>query len=383
VKNEDPKFKIIFLAVILFGFLGLAGRSEAAPSISSVSGNISDGQDITVSGSSFGNNGPDIVIFDDFEKGTNGSGISTATGLAQIGNWTKGNTSGLTTYSNEWAHSGTQCMKNNWDTPLAEPGNQVGLQWGLATEVFYSFWTTVPSGKNVPGDQTSGGSPLAPNWKLTWMWGGQFGSAHADEYISNTVLSENLQYGYWFTYNNPQGRVGSYEIKNHMTKGEWSRYDLYQKGGITDGILQGVETDAAHGRVVIVNKKNVYTLEDGYGWDTMTMPGYGRGKTANGVTVYDDVYLAIGPGARARVEIGNAPIYDNCNNLAIITPTSWSDTFITATVRQGSFTNSQTAYLYAVDANGNVNANGYQVTIGGGTPTDTTPPAAPTGLSVN
>jgi len=43
--------------------------------------------------------------------------------------------------------------------------------------------------------------------------------------------------------------------------------------------------------------------------------------------------------------------------------TLWSDTEITATLRQGSFANGEQAYLYVFDANGNVNSDGYPIII--------------------
>ena len=83
---------------------------------------------------------------------------------------------------------------------------------------------------------------------------------------------------------------------------------------------------------------------------------------------YDDVYVATGDGARARVEMGNASTYSASTNLALITPTAWGDTSITATVRQGQFDAEDSAYLYVVHADGTVNATGYPVTIGAGAP---------------
>ncbi len=93
--------------------------------------------------------------------------------------------------------------------------------------------------------------------------------------------------------------------------------------------------------------------------------------------IFDDFYVATGPNARARVEIGNQPVYQDCTNLAIITPTNWRNNAITATVRAGSFQSGE-AYLFVVDANGNV-SNGLGVKINGnydgeGGGADTTPP---------
>ena|GEM_PF-6087878 len=78
---------------------------------------------------------------------------------------------------------------------------------------------------------------------------------------------------------------------------------------------------------------------------------------------FDDVYLATGPYAQARVEICNHSTYTTSTNCSIATVTLWSDTEITATLRQGSFANGEQAYLYVFDANGNVNSDGYPIII--------------------
>lgn len=358
------RLKIIIFIVLMQVLT--AAISFAAPAVTGITGTSTNGSIITVTGTGFGANGPTIELYDEFESGTIGNVISLTAGSATINEWSGSNGSGLTTYTNEWSHSGTKSMKNNWDTPTAEPGNQMQLDFSDATEIFYSFWTMVPSGKNVPGDtrpivEGGGGGTNTPNWKMSWVWGGVFNNAHANEYASPVMVQSNLStpYPLLFTYNTSQGRVTGGEQGDHMTKGEWSRIDHYVKGGVTDGILHAVETDATHGIVTKVNKIDVFTLENGYAWNHITIPGYGRGQTTNGVTVYDDVYVATGLGARARVEIGNASTYAASTNIQIATVTSWSDTSVQATLRQGSLANFNGAYLYIIDANGTVNTNGY------------------------
>jgi hypothetical protein len=95
--------------------------------------------------------------------------------------------------------------------------------------------------------------------------------------------------------------------------------------------------------------------------------GYARsGADFNGGHnwVIDDVYIATGPNAAARVEIGNATTYTACTNLALITPDSWSSNLIIATVRQGRFASGSKVYLYVSDASGNVNSTGFPITLG-------------------
>ena len=66
--------------------------------------------------------------------------------------------------------------------------------------------------------------------------------------------------------------------------------------------------------------------------------------------LFDDIYLATGPNAAARVEIGNASIYSAATKLAIATPNSWANTEITATIREGSFADSDEIYLFVINA---------------------------------
>jgi hypothetical protein len=251
-------------------------------------------------------------------------------------------------------------MKNNWDVPIGEPNNiseAPKISFGTTDNVFYSFWTMVPAGMNVPGDNCTGGNPYASNWKLSWM---NYG---VNTYVSAIILNCSLSWGYWFG-NDGSARAGDIEGHFHMAKGRWSRFDFYQRSssGATGAII-GSEFDSVNGMVTHINKNNVRTSTTGGAvWSYLLIPGYGRGKTKNGVTVYDDIYISTGPGARARVEIGDNPTYANCRNLSICTATLWGDNVIQATIRQGSFLNGGQAYLFIIDANGTV-SNGYPVNI--------------------
>jgi hypothetical protein len=95
-----------------------------------------------------------------------------------------------------------------------------------------------------------------------------------------------------------------------------------------------------------------------------------RGGSA-GYSQFDDVYIDT---TQARVEIGNAATFNSCTHREIQIPTAWSGTSITVTANQGSFENGKTAYLYVIDADGNVNAQGYPIMFGEAPIGDGTPP---------
>lgn len=93
----------------------------------------------------------------------------------------------------------------------------------------------------------------------------------------------------------------------------------------------------------------------------------------------DDVYI---DNTLARVEIGNASAWSACTERVIQIPTSWNSNgqSITATLNQGAFPDGD-AYLYIVNADGEVNENGWLINLGGSS--DITAPNAPSGLSVS
>ncbi|RPI77412.1 MAG: DUF3494 domain-containing protein, partial [Desulfobacteraceae bacterium] len=227
-----------FKGAIVTGATGIIDGGTL-PTIASVSGNIGNGGDITISGIRFGNTGPNVVFFENFEKGSKDAQIATSS--ATIGQWARGNLNGVATYNTTWFHSGSKAMKNNWDVPNGEPNNidaAPKIAFSNTDNLFYSFWTMVPTGMNVPGDNITGGNTIGPNWKLSWI---NFG---VNEYISTTVLNCNLTWGYWFTWNNGN-RAGNYEGNHQMAKGRWSRFDFYQKSAsTTTGALIGDEFDS-------------------------------------------------------------------------------------------------------------------------------------------
>jgi hypothetical protein len=90
----------------------------------------------------------------------------------------------------------------------------------------------------------------------------------------------------------------------------------------------------------------------------------------------DDVYL---DNTKARIEICSTPTWNNRTHCEVQIPSAWSDISITVSANLGSFSCADAAYLYVVDANGNVNANGLPVTLCDG---DTLAPAAPSNLTV-
>lgn len=363
------------LSIIIIGAL-LPSALWSAPSISGVTGSLADGQTITITGSGFGSTGPTILLFDDFELGSDGTPLSDSERNAQVGVWRQISQIDpyYPTYSGTYAHSGSLAFKQDWGSG---PGEQEGARWAspknssVFSTVYMSFWIYVPAGKDIPG--TSQG---IPNWKIFWL--------STDDYFQNdytsTVLTNSIPDttgNYYFgtsVGNGSQDRAGIGWKPLYLTKGRWARQEKYLVASTSSGYLQDWYMDSSRARYS-VGTANGRTIDNGTtGWQYIHFPGFGR-YDSNSQTYYDDIYVATGPGALARVEIGNASTYSSCTNLAVCTPTSWSNTSIDATVRAGSFS-SGTAYLYVIDSEGAV-STAKEITLGEEEepPADTTPPA--------
>jgi len=101
-------------------------------------------------------------------------------------------------------------------------------------------------------------------------------------------------------------------------------------------------------------------------WQVMQFQNYSGNIEGGSITkekiYYDDIYLQFG--TQARVEIGDSPEWSACTHREIQVPSAWSDGSIKITVNQGSFQAGDTAYLFVVDSECNVNPTGFPIVIG-------------------
>ena len=75
--------------------------------------------------------------------------------------------------------------------------------------------------------------------------------------------------------------------------------------------------------------------------------------------MHDDVYVAVGRGAVARVELADAPTYAQAHNISVVPVTSWSAGQITAKVPPAGVGSASAWYVYVTDADGNTNSSGF------------------------
>jgi len=337
----------------------------AAPVVNGVNGIIANGQAITISGSGFGA-GPNVILFDDFEKGSNGSNIKTGSGSAQIGQWDSIEGVKIPRYSNLNKVSGSNAFRADMSSSWRELVN-ANLPAGT-TKIFISWWLLIPSGSVLPGTGNSAGI----NWKNVWVQGS---STTNNDLCLPTFLGTS---SFYITGNDtPYGKW----ISLDFNIGTWKRVWCYLNGGSNNNGQVHYWELTNSGVIQRVNDNNVNVLKNGGTFNKFSLNGYGR-QTSNSYPTFDDVYIATGENARARIEIGNSSTYSKCTKLTVATPSSWSNGVINAIVWQGQFSSSEQAYLYVIDSNGSISP-GYPVKFGSATATDNTPPAKPSGITIN
>lgn len=353
---------------ILLSFLiCLFANYANAQTVSGVSGTISNGQSITISGSSFGT-GPTVVLFDDFEGGSAGQQLQT--NLAPIGTYNGVTTPSLTSYSSATKVSGNYAARFVNTGYPADQHPCISLQTSTFSSFYISWWQQYPN--NIPGCSIG-----SCNWKVIWTMGDCCNDA--DITINSNGASA------WLVFGNgdpeiiyPQYLKDPAGTSNDFTSvaGRWNRFQFFELGRENStGVDQVLYTDV-NGTRFLQNQSNVQTLLSGRTNHRYQffINGYVR-DTPNSDTIFDDIYIAVGDYARARVEIGNANTYAGCTSLTMVTPTSWSSGSITGVVRSGNIANGN-AWLYVTDSNGN-RSSGYAITMGG-QGEDVTPPALST-----
>ena len=347
------------LASILFCLLPLV--AIAAPSISSVTGAVSDEETIVISGSSFGTKSPAAPLkYDDFASGTNGQSIS---------GWDDYN--GLPKYSTtEIRYSGTKSAHQDYSG--SDTGAGIGLEGSSipdgTTELYVSFWTWTESWGNAARNvkimstgtfdfsaqnfwetridcypETSSGHLYAMNGT-----GCTGGGGYSDDWgIGDSPIADDSQWHRTTSY----VRIGTSGYR-----------DLWLDEDLLSSISGGFTNNSCELKYLLI----------GHYW---------ADADSNANRYVDEVYVDITP---ARVEICNQSSWsaahdgsgtDHCE---IQSPSAWSATSISVTFNQGSFNTEDTAYLYVVDSSGNASA-GYQVEIGSETGT----PSQITGVSID
>jgi len=306
------------------------------PNISSTSGTVSHGEMLTIQGTGFGAKNPAApLVWADFEQGMSPTNLGLRTSWSQIVNM----------------GSSTECPSDAAGTGCAKATDGSG-PWALRID--YSNWTNEGQKVYIYRNQRKNfliTETVSQNWKIWRMWPPLGSTNYPNIYAASNngrvyvelIGQESGYYGNfrtgttdWVTEELIFQASSALNVKNGLLQ---IRYDGVQKASGTILTRSSVSPAYMTRNYVVHGVKAAFS-----GWNT------------NNRMWVDDVYVDT---TWARVMLGNAPIYSNCTNFAPQIPSGWADTLITVSVNHGPLANLSNRYLYVIDANGNVNANGY------------------------
>ena len=343
-------FVLLTISIVVWGTLALA-----QPAITSVSGALADNSALTIRGANFGTKPTAApVVWDTFEKGTVGNQINGQ--AAVIGSWD--NRGYTVKYSSTNCHSGSKCADHPFTTASS---GQLAVTHDFST-IYIDFWGYLD---NVADN-------LSRNWKI-WRVGN--GPNNPDPTGMETIFS-------WYC------QAGQSHLTYHLIGGSWDPTPVSQQEHLwyhfevwlkqsDPGMPNGSTHQFINGQMANEDRDNVLTrtrsadsYEDvvlGELWQTDAVNPCPANSGAHFYT--DDIYI---DSSWARVVVGDHSTWATSTHREIQVPSAWSTNSITITQHQGSFDSISGKYLYVVDSNGKVNANGFLLSSqSGGLPVQT------------
>lgn len=357
--------KIIFILITLLIFPEFA---FGAPSVSGVSGTISNGQSVTISGSSFGTKSIGAPYrWDSFEQGESGELVT---------GWSGGTGSDIARYSDEVQRgpSAHLITSKHAFRPGAENISLCQNDYTNGYDVLYiDYWYRL-----TPVDASG---INGRNYKPWRVWTNDISMQFNPGTMPGAGIFSIYDNGYPAQL--PEISMWNGEERDY---GNWKHEQVVvgvSDPGVANGVLHRYINSQPIGPFsdsLVFRTRNILPTEIriGHYWATDEDPGDPISMPSNtGADLYiDDLYI---DRTWSRVEIGDASTYSACTHREIQIPSAWSAGSITTTINQGSFANNSTVYLYVTDGNDDVNINGFPIVINS---SDAIAPSAPTGLGI-
>lgn len=348
-------------------------QTQGGPAVSSVSGTLSHGSTVTISGSGFGTKPTAAPLkYDDFQN------LAMNDDLA-VNGW---RTSGYhrPRASNQFLRPGTPYTRNahsffeaNISYAQAGDVSNFYLTGLTATKYYIDAWHYITTTSGVmPSNikpwrlhQVNAGAPNA-YWGFAGPSAGDTGFGRDGTSITDS--------GY-FGSNDNGVRI---PLPGSAWYNNWQHLQIMLDVG-TPGSTNGSMIAYINGRLRLNYRSNIRVIAPGYAnFPELYLGNYVRSDPHGDTHAYwESVYV---DSSWARVEIGNNANYADCTIRETQIPSSWTGNSISVRLNRGGIANLGAAYLFVVDANGNPSA-GYRLDGSGGGGSSSAP-ARPTNLRI-
>jgi len=363
MQKHKMLFKKIKVGIIILGLIFSYSSVQAQPEISSNNNSLVHNEPFTILGSNFGTKSTATpVAWDNLEDGS-------CSRTATVGSWTSVHDLTINSSSPQ-RHSNSSYNATHNITSECYPfftGGSDSSRW------FVQYWFYLDNDFAFASSNTA----LLGNIKMFRMWSTTSDSSNFkvntagtwDILLNDEVCDSNHSWPPYEGGSTPEACNICWEnFENDIDTGSWHLFEFEYKDSSGSGVADGEFTWWFDGTQIVTD--NDLITKCGGGGSNNSRPlvvGFyvstGTGGDGNNHFYIDDAYI---DNTWARVMIGNNATFANCTHREIQIPTNWDNNSITFTVNQGAFQDGDNAYLFVVDADGNVNANGYPIVIGGG-----------------
>lgn len=377
-------------------------RTCLAQTISSINGNISDGQVITLNGSGFGNKpGPAPQLYSEFNE-TQAQAEHPIESLAGIHGWHSWGaaTEDPAMYSNEALRDGTgfnarfiypdRIIEQREDPSgagLEDALIHEGLDINASDRVYLSIWIR----SDFDGPKTSGEDPQ--QWKILRYSRGQNGYPalihlwHGAP-AAHTPPGSSKIFNYRGDGAQAEATLTPWDAPPPLNT--WWHMEIEARVSSAPGVADGSVRAWYNGEERLFRNNWAWLAEawtDAQGvshpaddpqnvWNWLMIGQYIQRPPRRYTVRFDDVYH---DKSWARVLLCDQPAFAACRHREPQPAIAWESSGITLTLNRGSFQPGATAYLMVIDSSGN-SGPGYPVTIAADYPDDPIAPAAPQGL---
>ena len=323
----------------------------SGPVISAVSGTVSHGSSLQISGSGFGSKSTAAPLkWDTFENGTDNTALSGWSLSATPDGTRVPRYSTLRRRPNSNLSARADFSNGNWGSNFAITGTPLPRVY---LDAWYYYQPASPYSRNHKLFRIHSNTD-SPN--LYYNLYCATGYSHLSQ---DGVSGGNYHYWPW--------------IGPEYFAGKWVHLQVYLEES-SPGVDDGTALMWIDGVLWVNQVRNFRTRDSSTNWNSIYLGNYvGHGSDASCAasgdawTFWDDVYIDTTP---ARIEIGDASTYSATRHREIQIPSAWSSSAISITLNRGGFSSLDGKYLYVTDSAGRVNANGFPLA----TAPDTTAP---------
>lgn len=334
--------------------------TSAAPAFDEYVANFnSKNNSIVLTGSGF-SQGPEVALYDNFDDRPAGETVGLSDPV--IGQWSASYNNPR--YITESDGNGGYLIRN-FDLTT---GDKIAILEILfdrpEREIFYSFSVKVPKGSHFSGASSPEDFGERSSWKFSWLYSGQKGFGHDDGLFDVTVPTHVGSGNFMIA-----GNSGALSYINNAE--QWWEWDSFNHFGFYMKMGENAEqTDTINWLIRIASGKNnivrggdtprtSYQGTD-YQFDRLRFPGWwGNGDGENFSAIYDNVYVAVGDNANARIVASDNEDIDGSSKVVTLPPLSWSDSKIELEI--GVLPSWKKIYIHVVDNKGQISSKGIPV----------------------